>query len=301
LDLTVGDANTLSLWIKGTSASQSSFTGTGPFTLSAIGGNIGGVSDQFFYVYKKLRDNATVTVRVDSFAGPNNLNNWAKMGIMIRENVNADSSFASMYIVPTYRPQFQYRASQGIKVKNSYPAANSITLPHWIRITRKGNTFTGEHSADGKTWEATGTANIGTIPMGTVNGEVLVGFALAPFVMGDNLTANFSNLTIDGAVTGDWTQAEIGLNFNTPDSLYITVEDTNGKSYTSVHADSTVNSSWTQIKVDTSDIASSGVDLKNIKKIIIGVGNKTAPVKTGTGTLYIDDLAFGRPLPVQGE
>ena len=50
------------------------------------------------------------------------------------------------------------------------------------------------------------------------------------------------------------------------------------------------------VKVNTADAASAGVNLKKVKAITIGVGNKTAPVKTGTGKLYIDDLEFGRSL-----
>jgi UDP-3-O-acyl-N-acetylglucosamine deacetylase len=110
------------------------------------------------------------------------------------------------------------------------------------------------------------------------------------------VTAQFSSLTIDGAVTGDWAQADIGLKFNAPDSLYVTIEDTAGKSYTSVHADGTVNSSWTQLSIDTAEAVNAGVNIHKIKKIIIGVGNKTAPVKSGTGMLFIDDLSFGRSL-----
>jgi len=32
---------------------------------------------------------------------------------------------------------------------------------------------------------------------------------------------------------------------------------------------------------------------------VIGVGNKTAPVKGGAGTLFLDDLGFGRPVAGQ--
>jgi len=30
--------------------------------------------------------------------------------------------------------------------------------------------------------------------------------------------------------------------------------------------------------------------------LVFGVGNKAAPVKGGVGTVYIDDIGFGRPI-----
>ena len=128
--------------------------------------------------------------------------------------------------------------------------------------------------------------------------DILVGFNITANdpKLAKAVTAQFSNLKIDGSVTGDWAQQDIGLKFNAPDSIYLTIEDINGKSYTSVHADGTVNSSWTQLSIDTAEAVNAGVNIHKIKKIAIGVGNKTVPVKSGTGMLFIDDLSFGRSL-----
>jgi hypothetical protein len=38
------------------------------------------------------------------------------------------------------------------------------------------------------------------------------------------------------------------------------------------------------------------VNLKSVKKLYLGAGSKTSPVKGGGGILYIDDIAFGRPV-----
>jgi len=38
-----------------------------------------------------------------------------------------------------------------------------------------------------------------------------------------------------------------------------------------------------------------GVNLKAVKKLYLGAGSKTSPVKGGAGMLYIDDLGFGHP------
>jgi hypothetical protein len=33
-----------------------------------------------------------------------------------------------------------------------------------------------------------------------------------------------------------------------------------------------------------------------VRSLVIGVGNKAAPVKGGAGTVFIDDIGFGRPV-----
>jgi hypothetical protein len=33
-----------------------------------------------------------------------------------------------------------------------------------------------------------------------------------------------------------------------------------------------------------------------VRSLVIGVGNKAAPVKGGAGTVFIDDIGFGRPI-----
>ena len=38
-----------------------------------------------------------------------------------------------------------------------------------------------------------------------------------------------------------------------------------------------------------------GVSLNKVKRLYIGVGNKTNPVPDGTGRIYIDDIRVTRP------
>lgn len=39
----------------------------------------------------------------------------------------------------------------------------------------------------------------------------------------------------------------------------------------------------------------SGVNLSNVRTMYIGVGDPDNPAAGGTGTIYIDDIGFGRP------
>lgn len=51
---------------------------------------------------------------------------------------------------------------------------------------------------------------------------------------------------------------------------------------------------WTQWKIPFGQLA--GVNLKAVKKVIIGVGDRSSPKAGGAGMLFIDDIGYGHPL-----
>ncbi|HNY81048.1 MAG TPA: hypothetical protein PKI96_10265, partial [Sedimentisphaerales bacterium] len=55
----------------------------------------------------------------------------------------------------------------------------------------------------------------------------------------------------------------------------------------------TVRPSWQEWRVPYSEL--NGVNLARIDKMVIGVGNRTSPTAGGTGTVYVDDIGYGRP------
>ncbi|NLZ04582.1 MAG: hypothetical protein GXY19_05390, partial [Phycisphaerae bacterium] len=77
--------------------------------------------------------------------------------------------------------------------------------------------------------------------------------------------------------------------------MYVRIEDAAGKSATVVNADESINlrPSWQEWAIPYSDLA--GVNLSRIEKMVIGVGSATSPTAGGTGTVYVDDIGYGRP------
>jgi regulation of enolase protein 1 (concanavalin A-like superfamily) len=298
-DLTAYDANVVALWIKGSPAGASlTETATG-LKLKASGRDIWGGADRFGYAYKKLSGDGSITVKVDNLATFPGISGWAKAGIMIRETADAGSPQAMLCVTPANRAAFQYRIIRNKRSYSSHMGANSIALPHWLKLTRTGDVFEAQHSADGITWEAVGGKTKDTIPMSS---DVLIGLSATPQNI-KSTEADYSEITIDGAVTGDWTTEDIGnaYTFNTPDTLSITIEDASGNVYTAVHPDGTaavINTSWQQWVLNAADITAAGVDLSTVTKISIGIGSKDAPVQGGTGKVYIDEISFGKPIPV---
>jgi hypothetical protein len=190
---------------------------------------------------------------------------------------------------------FQRRLTTGGDSTNSDNTGAVVAAPYWVKLERKGNAFSGFISPDGVTWTQLGTAQ--TI---TMTGPVLIGLALCSHDAAVATAAEFSNVAMTGNVTGSWQVAEIGLaqpSGNSPESIYVTVKDSAGKSRTVMHPDAFASArpNWVQWKIPLSELTSGGVNLTRIKSLVIGVGNRTSPVKGGAGTVYIDDIGFGRP------
>jgi hypothetical protein len=87
---------------------------------------------------------------------------------------------------------------------------------------------------------------------------------------------------------------------NSPEGLYVTLKD-NSKSATVAYSDAaaTTAAEWRKWTIPLADFAAAGVKTTAVKALVIGVGNRTAPASGGTGTVYIDDIGYGRLLPSQ--
>jgi hypothetical protein len=77
---------------------------------------------------------------------------------------------------------------------------------------------------------------------------------------------------------------------NSAEQLYAALEDNTGNIKIVSHTDSAAIQaiSWQQWNVPLTSFA--GINMSNIRKMIIGVGNRTTPRAGGTGKLYLDDI-----------
>jgi hypothetical protein len=288
-DWTGNGADTLSLWFQGRAAGFVD-NGNNAYTLNASGTDIWGNADQFRFVYKQLNGNGSIALRVDSIA---NTNVWAKAGPMIRETLDAGAKNAFIAVTPGSGVAYQWRNSVNATSANSQ--TTGLKAPYWVRITRTGNLFKAERSADGKTWTQQGTDQ--DIAM---TATVYIGMAVTSHAAALTTTAEISNVSTAGTVSGSWQSLAIGaaMPTNSPASLYLRVEDKAGKSKTAVRADASATTvfAWTEWRIPLSDLSAAGVNLTAIKKIALGVGDKSNPQAGAAGLLYIDDLGFGHPV-----
>ncbi len=297
-DWTVSGATDLSLWVRGNPVTFAE-TAPGMFTVSAAGTDIWGNSDQFRFVYKQLTGDGSMVAKVESIG---NTNVWAKAAVMIRESLDPGSVHVLMSVTPDGRRAFQNRPGSGGTSYTAHSNPAAITLPQWIKIERKGNQFTAYYSPDGKTWtkqpdtEYTGTDKSPNPQTINMPASVYIGLALSSHTAGVYTTAQYSGVATTGNVSGPWQAAAIGVAQpgNSPDKLYLVVEDSAGKAVVVTNPDpAAVNvTAWTEWKIPLSSFT--GVNLAKVKKMYIGVGDRKNPVAVGSGRLYIDDIGFGR-------
>jgi len=104
----------------------------------------------------------------------------------------------------------------------------------------------------------------------------------------------------------DWTRYNVkaltlyfyGAAANAAEQLYVAVEDSAGRIKVVSHdnPDAALLSSWQEWPIELTQFSADpvGVNLKAIKRMYIGLGNRTSPKLGGTGTIYIDDIRLYR-------
>jgi hypothetical protein len=290
---TRGGANALTVYVQGIAAGFLE-TSAGKFIMNGMGTDIWGGVDQFRFSCKLLKGNGSIVARVDAVA---NTHVSAKAGVMIRENLEMTSPYAMVDVTPGSGIGFERRTEA---------AANSVATtqtglgaPYWIKLTRTGNTFTAQRSSDGVIWTsitADASASSVTIPMPT---DAYIGLAVTSHAANRVCGARFSGVSTAGGVSGAWQTVEVGTAQaagNSPEPFYVVVEDAYGRAKVVTHPDPTViaTGQWEEWTIPLSEFTSAGVNLANIKKVMLGVGNRNSPSLGGTGRLYIDDIRLPR-------
>jgi len=254
--------------------------------------------DEFRFVYKRLTGDATIIARVDSIT---NTNVGAKGGVMIREGLDWGSRHASVFVTPGQGVAFQRRLSGNDAGLSTSQAG--VVAPMWVKLTRTGDLLTAQHSADGKTWGDVVNATSPTSDTVVMGGSIYIGLALTSHAANAACTAEFSGIQTTGNVTGQWQMAEIGVDHpgNSPDSLYVAVQDSSNRTAVVTHPDpdAVLQAAWQRWTIDLAELKAAGVNLKAIKRMFIGVGDRNNPQPDGAGKLYIDDIRVTKGVPVE--
>jgi hypothetical protein len=143
----VGDVS-----VKGDALSE----GAGGFSVTGTL-DVWGKADGCHFVYRPVTGDVTLIARVVS---TENTNNHAKAGVMVRESLDAGAREACMVVTPVDGTQFLRRKEAGGLTTNTNPGLARGTLPRWVKLVRKGDTFTAFESADGTAWVEAGTDSV---------------------------------------------------------------------------------------------------------------------------------------------
>jgi len=292
-DWTQYGVGVLSLWFKGYPASAGSFAEEpdGSYTMTAAGADIWNRSDEFHFAHREFSGDGSISVKVDSLT---HTDGWAKAGVMIRDTLDADCANAMVYVTPDGRLGVQVRFMRGNISDGLASDPGFVTGPHWVKLTRQGNNFVPQHSADGVSWETVlGVPGVG-IPM---NRDAYVGLAVTSHNPRMTCTAKFSELDAPGSRDPQWGHQDIGITSNVAEPMYATLGNSTGAAAVVYHEDANAATidAWTQWLIPLELFASQGIDLTNVDAVGIGFGNKSNVQPGGSGTMYFDDIRLYRP------
>jgi hypothetical protein len=128
------------------------------------------VTDSFSFAHQALAGDGSITVRVTSLTGllppepgdqrpRSGVVPWAKAGLIVKDGTRQGSTYAAVMVTGSHGVRMQYdythdRAGQ----------PGGATFPYWLRLTRAGDTVTGEESADGVRWSTVDTVRLAGLP-----------------------------------------------------------------------------------------------------------------------------------------
>jgi len=300
-DWTRDNAEVLTLFFRGNPQAFVELS-PGNIVMSGTGEDIYQTTDEFRYAYKRLDGDGSITARIESIQYTNE---WAKAGVMIRPRLEPLTMQAQMIGSPSNRVEWMYRPMAGAITTEIATDVNSTPLPHWVRLTRQGNTFIGEHSADGLNWSSIteGDPTSSSIEL-QMPATVYIGLAVTSHESGILCKAEFSEVSTTGNVTGQWQLADVGVaqGGNEAEQLYVAVEDSAGNVKIVNHPDNpdaVLATDWQQWDIPLTVFSDAGVDLTAVNTIYIGVGNPADSQAGGEGMLYVDDIRLYPPPPAE--
>ncbi len=269
----------------------------GTVTMVGRGADIWGTADEFQYAYTTLTGDGSMTVKVDSLASTDN---WTKAGIMIRESLDAGSAFAAVFATGNNGVRFQARAMTDQDAESDTSVATdeqkALAAPVWIKIERTFPMISAYYSTDGVAFTPM-SWNPQVIPMSPA--PIHIGLAVTSHSGAETYAdAVFSELSSTGGVAaGPLTSAEIGLESNSAEPMYLVLTDASGATAAVLNPDpaATLQTSATDFTVDLADYA---IDLAAVAKVSLVIGDFDAPAPGGSGSLTINNVRLLAKGPV---
>lgn len=167
-------------------------------TVTGSGYDIWNNYDQFNLAGQDFVGDVSVVARVKSLT---NTGSYAKAGVMIRDGLAANASYALLAVTPLGGLGFEYRSGANT---NSRSAAwvNGATAPLWLKLVRAGGSLSAFYSFDGAAWTQAGpTVSIAMSP------TIRAGVAVDANNNGALNAATFSNVSV---LPAGWSDADVG-------------------------------------------------------------------------------------------
>jgi len=161
------------------------------------------VSDSYYFVSRSLSGDGQITVEVNGLASTLGTP-WAKAGLIITAGSEPGARYAAVMVT----------GGHGVRMQHDYlhDRAGSASA-RWLRLTRGGDTITGESSVDGRAWSRIDTVRLPGLAT-TVRAGLFVACPARVQGVGtaaDTATAEFGTPRLAGAWSpGEWAGAQVG-------------------------------------------------------------------------------------------
>jgi regulation of enolase protein 1 (concanavalin A-like superfamily) len=184
-------------------AAGSTSLASGIYTVRGSGGEIFFASDGFHFASMSLTGDGEIRARVTS---QTNTGDWAKAGVMIRENLTPGSRHAVVFTTPAAGGNgtgIVWRSTADANAIFQYGPPLNPAPNNWLRIVRAGNVITAYTSANGSAWTEVRSTTFASL-------SASLHFGLAVTATSSILsTATFDNVSITGSSGAASTQAEV--------------------------------------------------------------------------------------------
>lgn len=166
----------------------------GSYEISASGEDIWNNSDEFGYLHQPLNGDGELIMKLDYLQ---NTHTYAKIGLMMREDLTPDSKHAMIVMNQTQRA-LQYRKTAG---GSTLPNSGSwigptYSHPTWFKMQRMGNVFGAFLSGDGSSWILVDTVHV------SMGASIYAGIALTSHNNTRINTSIVSNVTFSDYAAG---------------------------------------------------------------------------------------------------
>ncbi|WP_155978002.1 fibronectin type III domain-containing protein [Pedobacter glucosidilyticus] len=147
--------------IGGASPAGSSTFNNGTYTINGAG-NTNATNEASQYLFRDVTGDFVLTGRVQSYTFDNNVANiFGRAGFMVRQGTQANNP-PGLYLAcfnSANGIEWRTRATQSANFIQANVVYSKL-LPHWIRLTRTGNSFRAEYSEDGSAWTVLGNQTV---------------------------------------------------------------------------------------------------------------------------------------------
>jgi endoglucanase len=161
--------------------------GEDEITIYGSGADIWSESDQFRYVSQEASGDFVMTATLENLE---DTNVYAKAGLMARADLTPGSAHVLIHAFPSGLLALGVRSDAGALMTETQ--ADNKAWPIHLRLTRRGDTFTGEYSHDGSTWQRVGD----DIELETMGDSCHIGMAVLSHVAEGLTEAQFKNIRL---------------------------------------------------------------------------------------------------------